>query len=754
MIDDEMIDDELVLLSDDLPSSGASPAGSPPPWKLLVVDDDDEVHTVTRFVLGNLRILGRPLQLYHAYDSRQGRSELCSHPDVALALLDVVMETERAGLDLVSYIRDELHLSECRIMLRTGQPGYAPELAVIQQYDINDYRTKAELTNTRLITTVSAALRSYQQLHALAEHRRGLELIVGAAADLMEQHAITNLAEGILTQLAALLKLPVDGIVCSQRGAPFGGDGEKCYVVGAAGRHAAYIARPLDELPDRRVVRSIQVCVAKRQHVFAPDHTVLYLKAAPNQEAAIFVDSGNAVAAMDRPLLEVFVANIAACFRNVKLVERLHDLAFEDQVTRLANRLQYIADLESAARARRDVIAALIDIDHFADLNDGLGPDVGDLLLIAFATRLREHLGDGCRLARIGADVFGVLGPASVVNADHLGALCYEPFEVGEYQLPITVSIGLCRHFEESATGLTLLKRVNIALNRAKRSFSSHYEDYRPELEENTRWRVEVLRQLRQDFQAGKLEVWYQPQVALASHTVTGLEALVRWPNGKGGFTQTPDVFIPLAEYSGLIVQIGVWVLEQACAEHVRLAQNGFTGLTMAVNVSIGQFRKAGFVDDVARALKNSGMPAELLELEITESIAMDEPRIVRQSLDALKQMGVHIAIDDFGTGFSSLGQLQNLPIDRLKIDRTFIQEIAQEKRGLYAETIVGLAGDLKVQSVAEGVETPEQAAVLRRLGCTTVQGWLYGRALPRAELDRWLRSPPLEVTVGHQPLA
>ena len=228
----------------------------------------------------------------------------------------------------------------------------------------------------------------------------------------------------------------------------------------------------------------------------------------------------------------------------------------------------------------------------------------------------------------------------------------------------------------------------------------------------------------------------------------------MRWPNGKGGFTQTPDVFIPLAEYSGLIVQIGVWVLEQACAEHVRLAQNGFTGLTMAVNVSIGQFRKAGFVDDVARALKNSGMPAELLELEITESIAMDEPRIVRQSLDALKQMGVHIAIDDFGTGFSSLGQLQNLPIDRLKIDRTFIQEIAQEKRGLYAETIVGLAGDLKVQSVAEGVETPEQAAVLRRLGCTTVQGWLYGRALPRAELDRWLRSPPLEVTVGHQPLA
>jgi hypothetical protein len=177
-------------------------------------------------------------------------------------------------------------------------------------------------------------------------------------------------------------------------------------------------------------------------------------------------------------------------------------------------------------------------------------------------------------------------------------------------------------------------------------------------------------------------------------------------------------------------------------------------GIASGMEMGFHLLRRAGydeaFVADVARALANSGMPAELLELEITESIAMDEPRIVRQSLEALKHLGVRIAIDDFGTGYSSLGQLQNLPIDRLKIDRTFVKEIKAGNGGLYAETIIGLAGELKVESVAEGVETSEQAAFLSHLGCTTAQGWLYGRALPPAELDQWLRSPPPPGLVVH----
>lgn len=731
--------DELINFINDTESQGPLQSPRVSPWKILVVDDDDEVHSATRFALHDQHIFGRPLHLLYAYSGMQARERLREHPDTAVILLDVVMETEQAGLELIGYIRDELKLVECRIILRTGQPGYAPELTVIHEYDINDYRTKAELTHTRLIATVSAALRSYQQLHTIAQNRQGLELIVSAAADLMEQHAISGLAEGVLTQLTALFKLPLDGIVCTQKGSPSGGDNQHCYVVSAAGRYARYIAKPLEALPDSRIVSAILTSMTQGRHLFGPDYTVLYLKAAPHQEAAIFLDSEQALVALDRSLLEVFVANITACFRNVKLVERLNYIAYHDPLTRLPNRLQFIADLDAVAQTQTNTVAALLDIDHFADLNDGLGQEIGNMLLEAVATRLQTRLGSKCQLARVGADVFGVIGPEPQVNATHLLALFHDPFDVGEYQFPVTITLGLCRNLDNADSGITLLKRINIALNRAKRSLSAHYAYYLVEMEDNTRWRVEVIRHLRQDFQLGKLQVWYQPQIALATGKVTGLEALMRWPDGSRGFTQSPDVFIPLAEYSGLIVQIGVWVLEQACARHAYLATAGFAGLKMAVNVSMAQFRKADFIEEVARALDRHRMSPSLLELEITESIAMDEPKVVLQSLEALKRLGIQIAIDDFGTGYSSLGQLQSLPIDCLKIDRVFVKEIQQGKGGMFAETIVGLSQKLRVNSVAEGVETLEQAGFLRGLGCITAQGYLYAPPMPAEQIHEWL---------------
>jgi diguanylate cyclase (GGDEF)-like protein len=731
--------DELLDWNDAEPPQ-ASQSANVSPWKLLVVDDDPEVHGVTRFVLHDLRIFDRPLRLLHAHSAQEAREQLRQHPDIALALVDVVMETDQAGLDLVEYIRNRLGLAECRIILRTGQPGYAPELTVIHQYDINDYRTKAELTHTRLITTVSAALRAYEQLRALADNRRGLELIIQATAQLMEQRAIASLAEGILTQLAALLKLPLDGVVCTQRGSPFGVDTERCYVVGAAGHYAPYIAQPLERLPNRRIVDAILESVAKSQHVFKEDYTVLYLKAAPRQEAAIFLDSGRVFTALDRPLVEVFAANITACFRNVNLVEHLNYIAYHDPLTKLPNRLRFVADLDTVVQARTEAVVALLDINHFADLNDGLGEDTGNLLLVAVAERLRSRLESTCHLARIGADLFGVLGPETQVNPFSLMALFHPPFKVGEYQLPVTITLGLCRNLDNVKSGLELLKRVNVALNHAKHSLSTHHEYYLATMEEATRHRVEIIRRLRLDFQAEKLQLWYQPQIALATGDVVGVEALMRWP-GERGFVQPPDVFIPLAEYSGLIIQIGAWVLEQACVQHTRLAVAGFESLKIAVNVSMPQFRKADFVEEVACILANYQMLPSLLELEITESIAMDEPKVVVQRLGALKRLGILIAIDDFGTGYSSLGHLQSLPIDCLKIDRRFVNKIDQDQGGLFAETIVGLSQKLRVNSIAEGVETLEQAEFLRELGCTMAQGYLYARPMPPDQLLAWLRA-------------
>ncbi|KAB2927199.1 MAG: EAL domain-containing protein, partial [Candidatus Contendobacter sp.] len=502
--------------------------------------------------------------------------------------------------------------------------------------------------------------------------------------------------------------------------------------------------QPLERLPNRRIVAAILDSVARHQHVFGNDYTVLYLKAAPHQEIAIFLDSGQALAKLDRPLVEVFAANITACFRNVKLVEHLNYIAYHDPLTRLPNRLRFVADLDKAAQARIDAVAALLDINHFADLNDSLGEDIGNLLLVAVAERLRTRLEPACRLARIGADIFGVLGPEAQVNPSSLLALFQTPFKVGEYQLPVAITLGLCRTLDCADSGIALLKRVTVALNHAKRSLSTHHEYYLAEMEENTRWRVEIIRRLRLDFQSEKLQVWYQPQIALATGRVVGVEALLRWPDEQG-FVQPPGVFIPLAEYSGLIIQIGAWVLEQACAQHAQLAAAGFELLKIAVNVSMPQFRKADFVEEVACILAHHQIPPPLLELEITESIAMDEPKVVLQRLGSLKRLGILIAIDDFGTGYSSLGHLQSLPIDCLKIDRRFIEEITRDQGGLFAETIVGLSQKLRVNSVAEGVETPEQAEFLRGLGCTMAQGYLYARPMPPDQLVAWLQARVLQ---------
>ncbi|MBI2308356.1 MAG: EAL domain-containing protein [Rhodocyclales bacterium] len=732
-----MDSEEFIPLIDDV--VGTAPQRHDRPWRLLVVDDDSEVHTATDFALHGIRILGRPLAIAHAASAQEARAMLAADRDFAVVLLDVVMETEDAGLSMVGYIRDTLQMHECRIILRTGQPGYAPELSVFNAFDINDYRTKAELTRTRLITAITAALRSYEQIRTIAENRRGLEMIVHAAADLLEMRAITGFAEGVLTQLAALLKLPLDGIVCAQRGSPCAGDPDGLYIVGATGRLVRHIAQPLSHLDDPALIAAIETCIARQQHIFGERHTAIYLKSG-DQEAAVFLNTPSPVSAGDRQLIEVFAANIAACFGNVRLVERLHHTAYHDPLTKLPNRTRFILDLDAVARGNdADRVVALLDLQHFADLNDGLSHEVGNALLVAVAERLQQHLGESGHVARIGADVFGLIGPEAKLNPDSLFDLFAAPCAAGEHLLPVAVTLGFCRLLEAGCSGIVLLKRANIALNRAKRNLHGSYEYFIPEMEDSTRWRLQIIRQLRSDFSRSGLTVWYQPQVSLATGRVAGIEALLRWP-GESGFVQPPSVFIPLAEYSGLIVDIGDWVLDAACAAFRDIRSLPGAPSRVAVNVSMPQFRSPRFLHQIESALARNDLPPEALELEITETLAMDEPKVVLGCLQKLKKIGLRIAIDDFGTGYSSLSQLRELPIDCLKIDRSFIGEIAGGEGGMFAETIVALGQKLGVSIVAEGVETPEQAAFLRGLACPAAQGFLYAKPMPLDELVAWLR--------------
>lgn len=732
-------DDLLFFAEEEITASNR--AGNEERWRVLIVDDDHEIHAVTQLALSGLMVLERPLQFLHAYSADEARLLLQQESGIAVALLDVVMESDDAGLKLVEFIRTEVCDADMRIILRTGQPGYAPEERVIREFDINDYKTKTELTRNRLVTSVITAIRSYHQLMMLNQSRRGLEKIIRSSANLMEYHAMTSFAEGVLTQLAAVIGLRPEGLLCARRGHTddSGSDEQGIYVLGAAGRYARYINQLVDSLPDPHILDCVNRCLKARDHIFSERETVLYINSEGN-DAAIFVDSARPMEQFDRSLLEVFLTNIGVGYTNVDLFQRLQRAAYMDDLTQLANRADFIRQLDGfSKRAGSNSVVAIIDINHFSDINDGLGQEVGNLALRAVAERLVTSFGSHTLVARIGSDVFGLIGDQQILTPERLLAIFSQPFASGEHSLPLRATLGLCRQEQAADRGLKLLKQVFIALNLAKKDNSLRYAYYERAFEEMTRDRLETIRRLRQDFADRKLQVWYQPQVDMNSGKTKGMEALLRWPDGKGGYIP-PTIFIPLAEYSGLIVEIGNWVLEESCRTLVELRRQ-YPQLQVSVNVSMQQFRAPDFFDTVSQIVDRYRLPRGSVELEVTESVVMDDPKAVSQALRRLREAGLNIAIDDFGTGFSSLAYLQQLPMDRIKIDRSFIAPLESGGDAIIAAMVIGLAQKLNLATICEGVETQQQVDYLLQLGCHEAQGFLYARPMPLAELIDYLKN-------------
>lgn len=736
MVSNEADDDFLFLAEDDPATTEKEMTLGE--WHLLIVDDDEEIHTVTKLALSDLTVLGKQLVFHHAYSGKEAIAFLRDNPQTALVLLDVVMETDDAGLRVVQRIRDELQMDELRIVLRTGQPGYAPEESVIKEYDINDYKTKTELTRSKLVTSIIASIRSYQQIRTINQSRRGLQKIINAGANLLEQHSLHEFSEGVVTQISSLIGLHAEGVLCAQI-EDDGSTSEKIYVLGAAGHYAPYIKCQLDKLENKRIVSQITDCLLSRQHIFTDKDTVLYL-GNDIHCAAVYIETNRPIDAIDRQLIEVFLSNISIGYENVTLFQQLKHAAYIDPLTKTPNRNEFIQILQDTKRYEpENTVVVLIDINHFSDVNDGLGQEVGNELLIAVTFRLIEYFGVSAQLGRIGADVFGLVGPETVLTPQRLQAVFDEPFHASEHALQVDATFGFCRLSDTAEYGLTILKHVYIALNKAKKQIGANFQYYSVEMEDEMAERLALLRMLRQDFAQDRLQLWYQPQVSLQQQRVVGMEALLRWPQADGQFI-SPAVFIPLAEYSGLIVEIGSWVLEQACLQIKLLEKQGFADLRIAVNVSIPQFRHHGFVQSVIDCVQRHQINPAALELEITESVVMDEPKMVIDALHKLKNVGIKVAIDDFGIGFSSLNYLQQLPLDRIKIDRAFIRDINQPAGEVIAETIISLGKRLHLSTIAEGVENKEQEQAVRAMGCEEVQGFLYAKPMPTAELLMFLQ--------------
>ncbi len=726
------VDDDLLELVDE-PHGEAAALGLP--WRVLVVDDDADVHRATELAMQGLVIEGHPLEFLHAESASAARELLMHEDDLAVALLDVVMESDDAGLQLVRFIRADPERDALRIVLRTGQPGYAPEIETVRSLDINDYKTKSELTRTRLYTVLTAAIRSYRQIVELKASRRGLQHIIQATNELNHIRTLPRFAEGALENLCTLFNsLPQGLVTVHHRSDP----PAMARVVAALGQYSSLLGVTLDTIGQAEL-RELLEAGLEREVQAPPRSLLLRFELANKRVLVLYAALERDIDPREDPLLQSFTTTLGIGFDNVAMYGQLLDHAYNDQLLQLPNRNRFIEILDQRLREPDGLALALIDIDDFSDINDAFGHRFGDQVLQGVAWRMAELLGSRTEIARISADTFGLLGQVEQVNNVRLCDLFLEPFAVAGERLQLSATTGLVRLSEGSMLGSELLLDAHIALKRAKQQHRGAAQYFSEEMGVDARERFKLLKGLRASFEARRLFVVYQPQINLEDNRVIGAEALLRWRNEDGKFVP-PDQFIPIAEQSGLIIPIGEFVLRTACHQAKRLREMGFMEFRVAVNISLAQFRHPQFIPTLQAAMRDAEVPGDALELEITESMAMEDVEMVLHVLSDIRATGASVAIDDFGTGFSSLSQLRQLQVERLKIDRAFVNEAQQSSAGSsIAAMVVNLGRTLGMRVLAEGIETEEQAALLRSLGCHEGQGYLYARPMPTELFEGWL---------------
>ncbi|WP_081801440.1 EAL domain-containing protein [Herminiimonas sp. CN] len=448
--------------------------------------------------------------------------------------------------------------------------------------------------------------------------------------------------------------------------------------------------------------------------------------------------------------LGYFIVAVEDISPRKRMEEELRHSACHDALTNLPNRMLLQDRLSQAIvyahRAGRHVAVMLIDLDHFKDINDSLGHDAGDQMIIECGRRLSRNTRDGDTVARLGGDEFVVI-LADVGHEEDVARLAQqallalaEPIVIMGQELYPHGSIGISLYPKDGQVGSSLLQNADMAMYQAKRHGGNNFQFYADELNARICERLKLGARLRHAIKQNEFVLHYQPQVDIATGRVVGVEALIRWQLHDGSMVP-PNDFIPVAEETGLIVPIGEWVLRTACLQS-RMWQRAGLPIRIAVNLSARQFGQQDIVKMVSQVLHETGCSAALLELEITESIIMENAEAAIETLYRLSEMGVSLSVDDFGTGYSSLSYLKRFPIHTLKIDRSFIVDVTSSKvDAAIAKAVILLAHSMDLQVIAEGVETSEQLAFLRAHGCDQMQGYYFSRPLPAEEIESLLNA-------------
>ena len=710
-----------------------------PPWKVLSVEDDPDYQSSLLYALGQIRVDDRPIEVLCARSAIEAARILPEHLDIAIVLLDVVMEQDDAGLRLVRTIRDVICNNQIRIVLLTGQPGMAPQPEVLRDYEIDDYWCKSEMTHEHLTSVITGNLRTWDRTTQLERARQGLQLIVEASQALGKRRDLESYTQTLLTTLSQLLRVDRGGIICALSSAcqPLGDS----IILAACGPFSNYKQRPLKHLPDPELLPLCQQALQQQRHLYTPHHTVLYFAAEQMDDQAYItlIQTDHPPSPAESNLLEVFCENISTGFANLALYNRISCLAFQDPLLNLPNRNHLKQTLQQlGTEDRSGYVLWVIKLDELNETALYFGEAFCDSVLRSIKARLQTISGKQLTLARIDRSTFAMLFPTDdAPQARELEEQLKVPLMVDDSEHLISsvaaaLPLRLCdRHEPEQ-----ILRLAELAVAEAQEQ-GQHFTEYERALERRMRQHYHLLDELRQALKHDALTIMLQPKVDLDTGQAVGFEALVRWPREDGRIIG-PDQFIPVAETAGLISELDLCVLRRTL-ETLRYFRTQGLQLPISFNTSSIDLLRPGYFEEMLSLIEASGLPAELLELEVTETQAMNGYNVIAAQLHQLLEMGIGVSIDDFGTGYSSLAHITELAATVLKIDRSFVTPLGtSDKANHIVDMIVRLGERFDFSIIAEGIETEFQRRELLQRGCRYGQGFLFARPLPPEQALAW----------------